>query len=149
MNGLWHKADQAVDVPQNAYRKTTSSRGEATVTYSRDSDSSGVETIYAATSDGSITASDLSHYWVAVLSTSTTVTGTVLMHDASNQTIVVGSDGGDASYYEFIYDRNDQFNNSTGAINYRTFRDSIMVNDTITIVVSGGGSDTVNRYTLT
>ena len=105
-DGLGQNSDDSV---RNAYRKTTSSRGTAIVTYYRDSDAAAIETINAFT-DGKVDldAEPIEHYWVADTPEGETITGEVLYHDDDTNTVVLKPD--DDGPYVIFYDLNDQFN---------------------------------------
>ena len=142
--GLWHQ-DDTEDEARNAYRKTTSSKGVATVTYYRDSDEMGIETIYAATEDVQATA--IEHYWVDQPPDDVEIKGEVVYHDAHRETLVVDDDKG--NLYEIGYDRNDQFNHDKdGPIRYEAFKEAIDEGDRITIVIESNDPDDVNAFTI-
>ena len=128
---------------RNAYRKSTSSRGTATVTYYRDSDAPAIETISAYTEE--VSADALDHYWVDSAPENATTTGEVLHHDADNNTIVIEPSSGGP--YKVSYDTGDQFNDSSGGETFDDFEDGLDEGDTVTVVVDTHDRDDVNSFT--
>ena len=94
---------------RSAYRRTTNSRGTATVTYWRDSDKLLIETIYASTEGKvSLDAEPIDHYWVDDAPAGRRLTGEVVYHDDGSNTVVL--DSGNGGPYVIFYDADDQFN---------------------------------------
>ena len=106
-DGLWHK-DGVLEEAQNPYRKTTSSQGIASATYTRKSAGPGTEIIYARTEGVSI--EQIEHYWVKDAPEGETTTGEVLHHDADSGTVVLKPSTGGP--YLVTYDSDDQFNDT-------------------------------------
>ena len=110
--GLYAKLDdsnQPIDgEARNAFRKTTSSRGTATVTYGRDTEAMGIETIYADTDD--VEARAIMHYWVNNIPQGQTTTGKVVHYDEDQDLLVLEVEGvSPAEVYVVEFDPNDQF----------------------------------------
>ena len=93
---------------KSAYRKTTTSRGVASVTYFRESDTPISETIDAFTEgDFVINAEPIRHHWVED-APEDTHRGEVVHHDPDRDTLVLKPSAGGP--YAIAYDSNDQFN---------------------------------------
>ena len=147
--GLWHK-DGDEDEAQNPYRKTTSSRGTASVSYTRHSNLSGVETIYAATED--VQRKETEHYWVNNIPEGETTDGEVLHHDTDRDTIVIKDSSG--NLYLITYDEYDHFYDGVDPIRYKAFkevlkqRDDPTDGDDIRAVITTNDPDDVNGFTI-
>ena len=163
----WYRvgeSDENESLAKSAYRKTTSRRGMASVTYYRDSDLPGVETIEAFI-DGVI-AKTLDHFWIAETPYGETVDNVKVLHyDDEDNTLVVGCPGSggpfsawcdslepdEVSVYVLSFDSNDQFNvmtsEGTTAETYADFRDAIGERDTLTEVVHSSDRGGVNTFT--
>ncbi len=153
--GLYSEEDEQgdpTDDAQNAYRKTTSRSGVASVNYNRDSSATGTETIEASVQDSSVTSEPIEHYWVAAFPNGST-TGEVILHDEERNTLII-EDSSD-NVYGVTYDSNDQFTDSTGAVNLSGFKETLEEKEAgddpynITVVFSGSNASDVNRFTLT
>ena len=106
------------------YTRTTNRRGAATLTYTRDSDASVIETVRArlvrGADDATRTSGDeadlfserLSVYWVAELSDGGSASGRILVKDDENNRVVVA--GADGAVTMVTYDSNDHFNALSG-----------------------------------
>ena len=151
---------------RSAYRRTTNSRGTATVTYWRDSDKPLTETIYASTEDKvSLDAEPIDHYWVDDAPAGRRLAGEVVYHDDDSNTVVL--DPGNGGPYVVFYDTNDQFNvvtrvcrvdrSSNGRCpvtedlrtvreHYADFRRGLEEGDSLEVVV-GTDRDRVNSFT--
>ena len=155
-DGLSAKEKDMPDDPpeaQNPYRRTTSSRGVAAVSYTRDSGVSRIEMITVFTDD--VTADVVLHYWVDELPDGPT-TGTVVNHDDDSDTVVIGYpatvDPPD-EIYAVTYDSGDQFNDSDGnapdgPITYKEFNEQLAKGDTLEINYAGDSAGSVNRFTI-
>ena len=166
-DGLGHKEGDTSSA-KNAYRKTTSSRGVATVTYYRDSDDPGTETIEAFTDgDATIDSEPLLHHWVDDPPDDETISGEVVHHDDDRSTIVLKPNTGGP--YLISYDPNDQFNDTKDvcaveldqdgdcpgnnydrvvkAETYTEFREGIDEGDELTVVLESSDRATVNSFT--
>ena len=143
--GLWEDGDEA----QEDFQKRTSSRGVATVTYQRDSDASGIETItvFADDPDDDVDAS-LEHYWVKDIPDGRTVMGRVLDFDTNRNSIVIDDDSSD-TIYVIHYDDEDQFNDADGTIRYYEFEEELDKGDTIEVEIDTNDRNAVNGFTLT
>ena len=151
---------------RSAYRRTTNSRGTATVTYWRDSDKPLTETIYASTEDKvGLDAEPIDHYWVDDAPAGRRLAGEVLYHDDDSNTVVL--DPGNGGPYVIFYDTNDQFNvikrvcrvdrSNNGRCpvtedlrtvreHYADFRRGLEEGDSLEVVV-GTDRDRVNSFT--
>ena len=166
-HGLWSK-DGNNDEAQNAHRKTTSRRGVATVSYTRNSNVSGIETIDAFVKDCTFntdcTATD-KHYWVDDTPADLEKFGVTIRHyDADAEALVFEVlSGDDAGLYAITFDQFDHFFDSSGgtvvpaaAIGYEAFKEALAEHQadgtiaglTINVNITGTGSDDVNSYTL-
>ncbi len=133
------------NMAKEAFRKTTNSRGEATVAYFRDSAEPDIELIDALVEDiPGVTVETTEHYWVRPAPAGET-TGELKHHDARRNTLVIKPDTGGP--YVITYDSEDQFNNGTDTENYATFREEVMEGNTLTVVVSGHRASDTNRFT--
>ena len=149
-DGLWHK-EGVVDEAKSAYRKTTSPRGIARVSYTWDSDVSATETIYADYED--VPIEQIVHYWVDEIPEGETTTGEVVHHDPDRDKIVIEDDLG--NLYVVTYYANDRFNDSSDdPIRYKAFkealkdRDGIKAGDEIRAVIDTTDSDDINEFTI-
>ena len=160
--GVGQNTDNAA---RNAYRKTTGSRGTATITYYRDSDAPATETINAFT-DGKadIDAEPIEHYWVEDTPAGETITGQVVYHDDDTNTVVLKPD--DAGPHVISYNSNDQFHvirsvcprdlvDGTCPVRedrvkkaeaYAEFRDGLKEGNSLEVTV-GDNRNTVNAFT--
>ena len=162
---------------KSAYRKTTSSRGVATVTYYRDSDTPGTETIdaFPDSSDVGVVQTDpssgLEHHWVdGDLPDGESVMGEVVHHDDDRNMIVLKrTDEGDGGPFVITYDSNDQFNDIkdvcaveldedgdcpgnnfdrvTRGETYAQFREGLEEDDELTVQLASTDQASVNTFT--
>ena len=146
---------------QNAYRKTTSTRGAATVTYYRDSDDPRVETIDAFTDD--VNADSLKHFWVEDAPEGRTLDDLELLHYDEDRNILVigcrdlsiipdsdwcrGLTSLESGLYVITFDPNDQFNKGSSTEKYDAFRDELEEGDIVTVVIVSHDEDDVNSFT--
>ncbi len=113
------------------YTRTTNRRGAATLTYTRDSEASVIETVRArlvrGADDATRTSGDeadlfserLAVYWVEELSDGEQASGRILVKDDANSRIVVAGAGGGVALA--AYDSNDQFNGPAGPVTRADF----------------------------
>ncbi len=114
------------------YTRTTNRRGAATLTYTRDSDASAIETVRARLVRGAddarrqsgdeadlIAEEELAVYWVDELSDGGSASGRILVKDDENSRIVVG--GADGGVTLAVYDSNDQFTGLAGPVTLADF----------------------------
>ena len=149
---------------QNAHRKTTNSRGVATVSYYRDSDSTLTECIDASILGLAPTLSvrahesgdgcnhgELAHYWVDDPPDDES-SGTVRYHDEDRNTLVYDP-ADDEGPYEISYDSNDQFNytdtdtNEVKPETFGPFSKGIGTGDMLTVDVQGSSRSSANIFT--
>ncbi|MCY4621427.1 MAG: S-layer homology domain-containing protein [bacterium] len=148
----------------NAYRKTTSRRGVATVTYTRNSDDSRTEEITALAEGCTTCLETIKHYWVDDDPENLTILGgRVLHYDADQETLIIEDVNASSELYAIYFDAEDQFNDglpddpSTKVpISYRAFKEALAKEEeertssdyNIDVVVEGSDPDDVNRFTL-
>lgn len=157
-DGLWQKDNGDA---QNAFRKTTNRRGEATVNYTRDSDTSTTEPIHAIAEGCSTCTETVKHYWVDDDFTLTQTDVDVLYYDADAETFVLKDPNADP-VYAIAFDSQDQFyiwetiNNVLvdTPVRYQAFKEALAEVDAkgspydVDVVITGTGRDDVNRFTL-
>ena len=143
---MFHDPDDS-DLAQDGYRRTTSSRGEARVSYNRDDDKAGIETIWAVSEDDNIRSKeDLSHYWVEEAPEDKVLLNyEVIIHDEGRNTLVVGKSGDGP--YVVTYDSSDQFNLDKDRENFESFSQGLEEGDYVDIDVQGHDRDDVNTFT--
>ena len=129
------------------YRKPTSNRGEATVSYFRNSADPGVESFTATFVEGeAVTVKGMmEHYWVRPAPQGDSG-GELLLHDTRRRTFVYDRSGGP---YTITYDSEDQFNQGTSTESYNNFLANVMEGQTLTVVVTGHRTSDINRFTRT
>ena len=142
---------------QNAYRKSTNSRGVATVSYFRDSDATIVETINADTlGSNGVQAKSIEHYWVDDPPddpADNPSCGPVEYHDEDRDTLVYNPSADDMGPYVVTYDSNDQFNvwdetdQEADAETFATFSKGIAEGAILTVTVDGSARSSVNVFT--
>ena len=95
-------------------KRRTDRRGQVRLTYTRDSDESGAETITAA--GGGRTAAPLVHYWTEEPDRDDLpITGRLLYKDFNTNRLVIEGEGGSAGKVLLVaYDRNDHLNGLDG-----------------------------------
>ena len=120
---------------ESRYTKTTNRRGAATLTYTRDSDASVIETVRArlvrGADDATRTSNDeadlfserLAVYWVNELSDGGSASGRILARDDENSRIVIGA--ADSRVLMVGYDSNDHFNSLSGPALLADFKDDL------------------------
>jgi len=173
-DGLYSKLDendlQDLDEAQNAHRKTTNRRGVATVSYTRDSNVSGVEVIYAYTADCGLSGCNpsVSHFWVDTTPENLDEDDVELRHyDADAETLVfeVPAGGTAPGLYAIAFDAFDHFleedeNDIPRPISYDAFKDKLAslasddgsIPSTVTVnmdvTIKSRDVDDVNRFVL-
>ena len=166
----WYRAgetDEDLTRAKSAYRKTTSRRGVASVTYYRKSDLPGVETIAVFVEGESVAEVETEHYWIADTPYGEEVDNLkVLYYDYDDNTLVIGCpesgipfsvwcrslDQDEVGVYVVNFDSNDQFNtiDETDEISgetYADFKEEIRERDTVTVVLHSGNPGGVNTFT--
>ena len=123
------------------WTRTTNRLGAATLSYTRDSDAAGIETITARVKDnltdyrvyedkwdarsGDIRAERVYHYWVEEPSKGDSVQGRLVVADAENNRLVLV---GDNSAWLVEYDSNDQFSGTAGPVLHADFEKELRDN---------------------
>ena len=147
--GLGADPDDATKA-KASYRKATSRRGEATVSYFRNSATPGIEDFNAAgyetfVEGETVTVAGMTkHYWVSPAPTGST-TGRLEYHDTRRTTFVYKPQ--DAGPYMIAYDSGDYYYQGADAASYNVFLGKVMVGDTLTVVVTGHRASDINRFT--
>lgn len=133
------------------YRKPTSRRGEATVTYIRDSATPGIEDFNATGSEtyvedepGVTVKGMTDHYWVLPAPAGQTTTGELVHHDTRRSILVYNPSGGP---YSIAYDSRDYYYQGTSPVGYDNFRANVMEGDTLTVDVTSHRASDVNTFT--
>jgi hypothetical protein len=162
-NGLSSKDGNDTDA-QNAYRKTTSRRGVATVSYTRNSAVPTREEITARAEDCGTLGScskTIDHYWVKDTLANLVEDGVMVRHyDADADTLVleVLDTGTNPGLYAITFDSFDhfyKFDSTTNAdvpISYQAFKEALAeyttTDATIDANIVGTNTDDVNRFEL-
>lgn len=142
-------------VAKSNYRKPTSRRGEATVSYSRNSATAGVEdfnvtnfeTFVDDHADVMVTGMT-KHYWVLPAPTGET-TGALVHHDTRKSTFVYGPTPAGEGPYRITYDSRDYYYQGTSPDSYNNFRTKVMEGDTLVVMVTSHRASDVNTFTRT
>lgn len=132
------------------FRKTTSRRGEATVSYFRNSATPGTED-FATTfvEEETVEVKGMTkHYWVLPAPTGQTTTGVLVLHDTRRRTFVYDPTNADGPY-RITYDSGDQFNHGDSTESYNNFLTNVKEGQTLTVVVTGHRASDTNRFTRT
>ena len=146
---------------QNAYRKTTSRRGVATVSYTRKSNESVREEITAVAEDCTLCLTTINHYWVDDDPENLTIFDGIVRHyDADQETLIIDFN---SNLYAISFDSEDQFNDGTEdnpnvkvPVSYKAFKEALAKEEeeridsgyTITVVIESSDPEDVNRFTL-
>ena len=126
----------------NGVRRTTNSRGVASLNYQRDSSEGFTERITGSFDRIRDTARQ---YWVMRVSGAADGTGTVRVVDTDDDTaVVVTSD----EILLVKYDSNDVFRIGGELVRYTDFEDDLTVGDTLRYVITDTRSATVNTFAL-
>ena len=148
---------------QNAYRKTTSRRGVATVTYNRKSSVAAAEVITALSEVCSSCSETIMHYWVDDDPEDLTITNGIVRHyDADQETLIIDDTTGTQKLYAISFDSEDQFNDDDGdpntqdkvPVSYQAFKEALVKAEAagtqynIDVVIEGTDPGDVNRFTL-
>ena len=142
------------------YRKDTSRRGEATVSYFRNSATAGTEDFNASTTATYVEGKTVTvvgmtqHYWVLPAPAGQTTEGELLHHDTRRNTFVYNASGGP---YRIAYDSRDYYYQGASPISYDTFLervtarviegDTVTPGDTLRAEVTSHRSADVNTFT--
>ena len=139
-------------IAKENFRKPTSRRGEATVSYFRNLADPGVESFTTTNFDTfvederGVTVKGMEeHYWVRPAPQGDSG-GELLLHDTRRRTFVYDPSGGP---YTITYDSEDQFNHDTSTESYNNFRANVMEGDTLAVVVTSHRASDTNRFTRT
>ncbi len=128
------------------YRKPTSRRGEATVTYIRDSATPETEDFATTFVEGeTVTVAGMTkHYWVLPAPAGQT-SGVLVLHDTRRSTLVY--DPTNAGPYTIAYDSRDYFYLGASPESYDSFRAKVMEGQTLTVDVTSHRASDVNTFT--
>lgn len=152
IDGLYRDSDP--NLAKENYRKPTSRRGEATVSYFRNSATPRTEDFAVAGSatfvedyETEVTVTGMTkHYWVLPAPTGETE-GQLVHHDTRRSTFVYKPT--DAGPYRIAYDSRDYFNHNTSTESYANFLARVMEGNTLTVMVTGHRASDINRFTRT
>lgn len=130
------------------YRKSTTRRGEATVTYLRNSATPGVEdfmTTFVEDYETEVTVTGtLEHYWVLPAPQGTTQ-GELVHHDTRRSTFVYDPTNGP---YRITYDSRDYYYQGTSPIGYDVFLERVTEEeDTLRAEVTSHRASDTNTFT--
>ena len=140
--------DTNLDLAKENYRKSTTRRGEATVTYLRNSATPGVEDFMATfvedyETEVTVTGT-LKHYWVLPAPQGTTE-GELVHHDTRRSTFVYDPTNGP---YRITYDSRDYYYQGTSPIGYDVFLERVTEEeDTLRADVTSHRASDTNRFT--
>jgi len=137
---------------KESYRKATTRRGEATVTYVRNSatpsvesfNDTGVETFVEGEPGVTITGTT-EHYWVLPAPQGTT-TGELVLHDTGRSTFVYDPTGADGPY-RIAYDSRDYYYQGASPIGYDVFLERVMEGDILRADVTSHRASDTNTFT--
>ena len=141
-------------MPDNLSSRVTNSRGEAIITYRRDSDETGVERVRAATEDGP--RSQIARfYWAREAEDGDMGSGRVVVTDTTERLVVVHTAADDV--LAIGYDENDHFflresggDTAYQSVSVTTFEESFGgVNDNLNFDIKDTDFDEVNIFRLT
>ncbi len=137
------------DLAKENYRKDTSRRGEATVTYLRNEATAGVEdfsTTFVEDYGTVVTVTGtLQHYWVLPAPQGET-TGELVHHDTRRSTLVYDPTGADGPY-RITYDSRDYYYQGASPIHYNDFLATVMEGDALRADVTSHRASDVNTFT--
>lgn len=149
--GLGNDGSTPVMAKEN-FQKTTSRRGEATVSYFRNDADPGTEdfaTTFVEDHSTTVTVTGMTkHYWVLPAPAGQTTTGELVLHDTRRRTFVYDPDGNDGPY-RITYDSEDQFNQGASTESYNNFLTNVKEGETLEVVVTGHRASDTNRFTRT
>lgn len=135
------------------YRKETSRRGEATVSYFRNSATAGTESFAEAATETFVQDEPLvtvkgmtEHYWVLPAPVGTTE-GELVHHDTRRSTFVY--EPTNAGPYRITYDSRDYYYHGAGAEGYDNFLAKVMEGHTLEVVVTSHRASDYNTFTRT
>ena len=143
------------------YRKDTSRRGEATVSYFRNSASAGTESFttsnfntYVEDYPGLTVTGMTEHYWVLPAPAGQTTTGELVLHDTRRSTFVYDPTNGP---YRITYDSRDYYYDGASPVGYDAFLERVMARtmegdtvtqgDTLRAEVTSHRTSDVNTFT--
>ncbi len=144
-------SDDPDGLPYGRHR-TTNARGEATLSYNRDAETTVLERIWAETEDGSPQSNTARHYWATPAEDGDSGGGDVVAADTDADIVVVRAGG---EIVEIEYDSNDQFFlRATGADDFRAatfaeFEKKLDTDDALSFAITDTKSSVVNVFRLT
>ena len=128
----------------NGVRRTTNSRGVASLNYQRDSAEGFTERI---TGSYDRIRDTTRQFWATRLSGAADGSGTVRVLDKDDDTMVVVTSSEMVLLVE--YDDNDAFKIGRRIVRYSDFEDDLTVGDTVSYGITDTRSSTINSFTLT
>ena len=144
-DGLYQDTNPAL--AKENYRKSTTRRGAATVTYLRNSATPGVEdfmTTFVEDYETEVTVTGtLKHYWVLPAPQGTTE-GELVHHDTRRSTFVYNPSGGP---YTITYDSRDYYYQGASPVGHDDFLATVMGGDTLRAEVTSHRASDVNTFT--
>ena len=142
--GLWHDPGDP-NLAKRDLRDLTDRNGEATLTYSRDSDESGIEIIEASVANEDIQAEPVEHYWVLKAPDDGDLHFfEVLIHDEDRHTLVLQDSNGD--FFVVKYDRNDRFYYDGVREHLKTFAEGLGERELVEMRIQSHHPNLVNRF---
>ena len=133
-------------------QRTTNARGEASLSYKRDVETTGLERIWADTGDGRPRSNTARHYWATRAQDGDAGGGDVVVVDADTDVVVVRSAG---RILEIDYDSNDQFflratgQDSYKAVTFSVFEKNLDTDDALSFSINDTKTSAVNIFRLT
>ena len=131
------------------YTRTTNRRGVASLSYQRDSNDSGIETILAvarlgtAAANDDITAGRVYHYWAVEPGNGDAAAGRILKADTENNRLILAEANGPITLVK--YDSNDQLNSTSGAVLLADFEKELDDSDTMAKYASVSAYQTASK----
>ncbi len=144
-------SDDPDGLPYGRHR-TTNSRGEATLSYNRDAETTVLERIWAEAEEGSRRSNTARHYWAIPAEDGDSGGGDVVAVDTDADIVVVRAGG---RIVEVEYDSNDQFFlRATGADSFEPvtrseFEKKLDTDDALSFAITETRTSEVNTFRLT
>ena len=144
-------SDDPDGLPYGRHR-TTNSRGEATLSYNRDVETTVLERVWAESEDGSRRSNTARHYWAIPAEDGDSGGGDVVAVDTDADIVVVRAGG---RILEVEYDSNDQFflratgSDSYGPVTLSEFEKKLDTDDALSFAITDTRTSEVNTFRLT